>query len=96
MAVYLGLDGGASKTAGVAVDADGRVLARHRAGGAWVPPDQPPTDAACATLRLVADALCRQAGVKLTDVRKGDELDVWLQEGRLEVVVTETQKVRLS
>ena len=29
-------------------------------------------------------------------VRRGDELEVWLQEGRLEVVVSETEKVRRS
>ncbi|HWR29236.1 MAG TPA: exodeoxyribonuclease VII large subunit, partial [Negativicutes bacterium] len=33
---------------------------------------------------------------KAENVRQGDELDIWLQEGRLGVVVTETEKVRRS
>jgi len=33
---------------------------------------------------------------KAETVRLGDSLDVWLQEGRLGVVVTETEKVRHS
>ena len=33
---------------------------------------------------------------KAENVRQGDNLDVWLQEGRLGVVVTETEKVRHS
>jgi N-acetylglucosamine kinase-like BadF-type ATPase len=60
--MFLGLDGGGTKTAGALVDRQGRLLGRELAGrSAFV---GRPSDEACAVLKGVVDALCRQAGVR--------------------------------
>ena len=59
--MYVGIDGGGTKTAGVIVEQDGRLVGRELAGrSAFV---GRPSDEACAVLRGVVDGLCRQAGI---------------------------------
>lgn len=64
--MFLGIDGGASKTAGVLADAGGRVVCREVAGRSAF--SGRPSDEACAVLKGLADALCGQAGVPMSGV----------------------------
>ncbi|MFB3881502.1 MAG: BadF/BadG/BcrA/BcrD ATPase family protein [Armatimonadota bacterium] len=58
--VLLGIDGGASKTAGVAISRGGRVLARARQKGSAIVGSPKPES--CAVLASVVDDLCAQSG----------------------------------
>lgn len=58
--VLLGVDGGASKTAGVAIACGGRVLARVRQRGSSIL--GAPKPESCAVLASVVDDLCTQCG----------------------------------
>ena len=64
--IFIGLDSGGAKTAGVLCDAQGRVLARARDVGAAIIglPDEPFYTVA----EPMIASLCRQAGVPLADV----------------------------
>jgi len=67
MELFLGIDGGATKTAGVLLDAAGRVHARARTGGtAMIGEPSPET---CSRLKELVSALCRQAGTKRKQIR---------------------------
>ncbi|NLW49984.1 MAG: hypothetical protein GXY85_03960 [Candidatus Brocadiaceae bacterium] len=64
--MFLGIDGGGTKTAGVLVDQGGRLLARELAGrSAFV---GRPSDEACAVLKGLVDAVCGQAGIGAGDI----------------------------
>ncbi len=64
---YLGIDGGSSKTAGILLDGDGQVLASHTLeGSAFI---GPPDAAARRVLRSLVGKLCRQAKLKVKDIR---------------------------
>ena len=58
--LYLGIDGGGMKTAGVVLDAAGRAVAQGRAGGSAI--QGRPRSAAMEVLAGLVDSLCRQAG----------------------------------
>ncbi len=58
----LGLDGGGSKTAGVALDGDGCVLARARLGPSAI--KGKPNPGSCQVLASLVATLCEQAGRK--------------------------------
>ncbi|MEK7476553.1 MAG: BadF/BadG/BcrA/BcrD ATPase family protein [Candidatus Coatesbacteria bacterium] len=66
--LYLGVDGGGSKTAGVLAEASGQVLARVRLGGSAILAQMPPRsrEALAGTVR----SLCRQAGVRPGDITR--------------------------
>lgn len=64
--LYLGIDGGGTKTAGVLADGDGRVLARVRLGGSAILAKAPPR--ARRVMREAVRLLCRRAEVRATDV----------------------------
>ena len=64
--LYLGIDSGGSKTAGVLLDAGGRVLARGRAGGSAIVGE--PSEKALAVLAGLLDALCGEAGATPADI----------------------------
>ncbi len=66
--VLLGIDGGGSKTRGVAITSGGKVLARAEAGPSAI--FGPPRPEACEALRSVFGSLCAQAGVARTDVAR--------------------------
>jgi len=59
--LLLGIDGGASKTTGVLIDPEGRVLARARLGGSAVVGK--PNPRCCAVLASLMDALCTDSGI---------------------------------
>ncbi len=58
--LLLGVDGGASKTAGVLIDEEGRLLASGRTGGSAIVGD--PNPKSCATLSGLVDTLGAEAG----------------------------------
>jgi N-acetylglucosamine kinase-like BadF-type ATPase len=64
--IIVGIDGGASKTRGVAVTTAGQMLARADAGGSAI--IGPPRAEACHVLRSVLDSLCSQAGFARDDI----------------------------
>ncbi len=64
--LLIGLDGGGTKTAGVFITADGRVLACANARGSAIL--GPPKSKACATLDSIVTSLCAQAGAARADI----------------------------
>jgi N-acetylglucosamine kinase-like BadF-type ATPase len=64
--LLIGIDGGATKTAGVLITSDGRVVARARARGSAI--IGPPGSEACATLSSIVDSLCAQAAIARGDI----------------------------
>jgi len=64
--LLIGIDGGATKTAGVLITSDGRVVARARARGSAI--IGPPGSEACATLSSILDSLCAQAAIARGDI----------------------------
>jgi N-acetylglucosamine kinase-like BadF-type ATPase len=64
--LFMGIDGGASKTAGLLVSASGTWLAQCRLGGSAIVGN--PSAEAAGVLAAVADELCRQAGVGRQDL----------------------------
>lgn len=64
--LLIGIDGGATKTAGVLITSDGRVTARARARGSAI--IGPPGSEACATLSSIVDSLCAQAAIARGDI----------------------------
>lgn len=64
--IFIGLDSGGAKTAGVVCDAQGQVLARARDVGAAI--IGLPDEAFYAVVEPLVASLCRQAGVLLADV----------------------------
>lgn len=80
--VFLGIDGGWSKTRGVLLDGEGRIAAEANAGGSCIGPEPGPEP--CAVLSALADDLCRQSstpraavtwcGIGLNGVDFDDEL----------------------
>ena len=66
--LFLGIDGGASKTAGVLFDDIGRLLASHSAGGCAIVAG--PSKESLAVLAGAVDALCAQADVGREDIRR--------------------------
>ena len=60
-AVLLGLDGGASKTNGMLIDAGGSILAHARGPGSAIIGDPKPES--CQVLSSLVEALCAEAGV---------------------------------
>ncbi|MES2202340.1 MAG: BadF/BadG/BcrA/BcrD ATPase family protein, partial [candidate division FCPU426 bacterium] len=65
-ALFLGMDGGASKTAGAITDSQGRILARGRVAGAVI--EGRPPEASCRTLLGLLRSLCKQAGIRPTEL----------------------------
>ena len=59
--LFIGIDGGASKTLGVLIDAAGRVLSSARAAGSAIV--GPPSARACEVLAALKQRLCDAAGV---------------------------------
>jgi len=64
--ILVGIDGGASKTRGIAVTPRGEVPARADAGGSAIL--GAPRPEACAVLRSVLDSLCSQGGFARDDI----------------------------
>jgi N-acetylglucosamine kinase-like BadF-type ATPase len=64
--VLVGIDGGASRTRGVAITAADEALARADAGGSAI--IGAPRAEACAVLRSVLDSLCSQGGFARDDI----------------------------
>ena len=64
--IIVGIDGGASKTRGIASTTAGQVLARADAGGSSIV--GPPRAEACRILRSVLDSLCTQGGFARDDI----------------------------
>jgi N-acetylglucosamine kinase-like BadF-type ATPase len=59
--LLLGIDGGASKTAGVIIDSDGRILAQAGMAGSSI--IGKPNPRSCSVLRSLTDRLCAEAGL---------------------------------
>jgi N-acetylglucosamine kinase-like BadF-type ATPase len=59
--ILLGIDGGASKTAGVILDGEGQVLAHGRTGGSAIIGE--PNPKSCGVLSRLVDSLCAEAGL---------------------------------
>jgi len=80
--LFLGIDGGWSKTRGVLLDGEGRIVAEAKTGGSCIGPEPGPEP--CAVLSALADDLCRQSsttraavtwcGIGLNGVDFDDEL----------------------
>ncbi len=60
--IFIGIDGGGSHTAGVAMDAQGRLLAQAAAGGSAIV--GAPSTAACQALATVFGELCAGTGIR--------------------------------
>ncbi len=67
MALLIGLDGGSTKTAGVIITQEGRVLARARGHGSAIV--GAPSPQASSVLASIVDSLCSQAGASRDDIR---------------------------
>lgn len=64
--LLLGIDGGASKTAGVVITDSGEIVARARVGGSAIV--GPPSAESCAVLSSLTDSLLAQAGASREDI----------------------------
>src|SRR3954470_2389700 len=64
--LYLGIDGGYSKTAGVLLTEEGQVLASHRAAGSSIV--GAPKPESCAVLSGLVDGLLKHAGAGREDL----------------------------
>ncbi len=59
--MFLGIDGGATETAGAILDSDGSILGFERARASAI--IGRPSAESCAVLRAIVEGLCRRAGV---------------------------------
>ncbi len=64
--IYLGIDGGGTKTTAVIIDAAGRIRSAERTGGSAIVGK--PSDRSCAVLGQLVEAVCKQAGVARGDL----------------------------
>ncbi|MBA4388979.1 MAG: hypothetical protein C0404_13440 [Verrucomicrobia bacterium] len=89
--LFIGIDGGASKTAGVIIDKDGKVLARARAGGSAI--QERPSAGALSVLNQVAQDLLKKAAAAPDDVCRigiglnGVDLDSEIEMQKREIAV---------
>ncbi len=66
--IYLGIDGGGTKTTAVIIDAGGRIRSAERTGGSAIVGK--PSDRSCAVLGQLVEAVCKQAGVARGDLTR--------------------------
>jgi N-acetylglucosamine kinase-like BadF-type ATPase len=61
--LFLGLDGGAAKTAGVILGCEGNILAQHRAPGSSIPSAGKLSAGSCSVLFSLIKDICNKAGI---------------------------------